>query len=71
VIQELIEEKTPKALASLPHSGADWDIHYAFFAHRGFTDAAQALAKEHNAQLVDLTMLDHGLTKAMLFPFTG
>ena len=63
VIRELIEKKTPKVLAALPHP--DWTVHYVFFARRGFTDAAQALAREHDAQLVDLEMLDHDLTGAM------
>jgi AAA+ ATPase superfamily predicted ATPase len=63
VIRELIEEKTPKVLASLPHSGADWSVHYVFFARRGFTAAAQALAAEHGARLVDLATLDRDLTE--------
>ena len=62
VIRELIEEKTPKVLASLPHSGAGWIVHYVFFARRGFTGAAQALAGEYGARLVDLTTLDRDLT---------
>ena len=61
VIRELIEEKTPKVLALLPDAGADWTVHYVFFARRGFTDAARALAAEHSAQLVDLEMLDRDL----------
>lgn len=69
VIQELIHEKTPQVLALLPHSG--WTVHYTFFARRGFTDAAQKLASEHNTQLVDLTRLDHDLTEAMSLLSTG
>ena len=60
VIRELIEEKMFKVLALLPHP--NWTVHYVFFARRGFTDDAQVLAREHNAQLVDLTTLDRDLT---------
>jgi AAA+ ATPase superfamily predicted ATPase len=71
VVRELIEDKTPKVRASLPHSGADWTIHYAFFARRGFTEAAEALAREHDAWLVDLATLDRDLAGAALLPSTG
>ena len=61
VVRELIEAKTPRVLASLPGSGADWTVHYVFFARRGFTEAAQALAAEQGARLVDLATLDRDL----------
>ena len=71
VIRELIEEKMPKVLASLPHSGLGWTIHYAFFARKGFTDAAKALAREHDAWMVDLATLDRDLAAATSLPSTG
>ncbi|MBM4458106.1 MAG: ATP-binding protein [Chloroflexi bacterium] len=61
VVQELIAEKTPKVLKSLPNAGEGWTIHYVFFARSGFTDAAQTLAAQHAARLVDLVMLDRDL----------
>jgi AAA+ ATPase superfamily predicted ATPase len=61
-IQELIGSKASKVLALLPDGGAHWAVHYAFFARRGFSEAAQILAGEHGAQLVDLELLDHDLT---------
>ena len=61
VVRELIEEKTPQVLKELPHDGAEWAVHYAFFARAGFTDAAQALATTHGALLVDLARLDRDL----------
>jgi len=63
VVRELIEEKTPKVLASLPDEGAGWNIHHTFFARSGFTDTAQALAREHSAQLADLATMDWDLTE--------
>jgi len=53
VIQTLVD-KTPKVL---PKQGT-WQVHYAFFARRGFTPAAQALAREHRAQLVTLAQME-------------
>ena len=50
--------KTPKVLKDLPGEGAGWQVHYAFFARAGFTDAAQAEAELAGAQRVDLEMLD-------------
>jgi hypothetical protein len=38
--------------------GEGWDVYYAFFARIGFTDAARAEAKAHDAWLVDLATLD-------------
>jgi hypothetical protein len=65
VIRELIEEKTPKVLASLPDAGAGRRVHHMFFARRGFTEAAQALAAGRGARLVDLAILDRDLTKGL------
>jgi len=55
VIRELIEK------APLVVPGEDWDIHYAFFARAGFTEAARAEAKTVGATLVDLTRLNRDL----------
>jgi uncharacterized protein len=63
VVHELIEEKTAKVKMSLPDGGEGWRIFYAFFSRAGFTPAAQALAGEYLAQLVDLTQLDRDLTE--------
>jgi len=63
VISELIEEKTPKVLATLPDGGAGWTAHYAFFARTGFTAAAVTLAQAHQAQLIDLAQLDRDLSQ--------
>jgi hypothetical protein len=58
VIRDLIETKTPKVLRDLPGQGEGWEVHYAFFARAGFTDAARAEAGAVGAQLVDLRRLD-------------
>ena len=42
-------------------SGDNWRVHYAFFARRGFTDAARAYAEAPGAMLVDLPLLEAGL----------
>ena len=60
VIRGLIESKTPKVLKALSDDG-DWQVHYTFFARKGFTIAAQELAKKHGARLVDLNKLDNNL----------
>ncbi|MCP4417429.1 MAG: ATP-binding protein [Chloroflexi bacterium] len=53
VIQTLVD-KTDKVLPG----SATWRVHYAFFARRGFTDTAQALAAEHNSLLITLTQIE-------------
>jgi AAA+ ATPase superfamily predicted ATPase len=55
VIRELID-KAPKVV---PES--DWQVHYAFFARAGFTEAAVEEARTVGAQLVDLDRLDRDL----------
>lgn len=55
VIRELVD-KTPKVTP-----GPDWQVHYAFFAREGFTDAARAEAATIGAILVDLATLDGDL----------
>ena len=64
VIRDLIETKTPKVLKDLPGEGAGWQVHYAFFARVGFTDAARTEAESVEAQLVDLERLDADLKRA-------
>jgi AAA+ ATPase superfamily predicted ATPase len=58
VVRELVE-KTP-----LVTPGKDWQVHYAFFARAGFTDAARSEAKTIGATLVDLETLDADLRRA-------
>jgi AAA+ ATPase superfamily predicted ATPase len=55
VIRELIE-KTPKVVP-----GEDWQVHYAFFARAGFTDAAIAEVDKIDGQFINLTRLDQDL----------
>lgn len=64
LLKDLVETKTPRALAALPDKGTDWTVHYAFFARAGFTEAAQAEAEQHQVTLVDLKRLDTGLRGA-------
>ncbi|MDD3828067.1 MAG: DUF234 domain-containing protein [Anaerolineae bacterium] len=64
LIRELLEDKTPKVLATLPDGGAGWTIHRAFFARAGFTDAAQTEGQEHKVALVTLAQLDQALREA-------
>jgi hypothetical protein len=61
VVRELVKEKTPKVLETLPDRGDGWKTYYAFFTRVGLTESAQAEALAHNALLVDLTTLDHAL----------
>lgn len=61
VIQELIENKSPKVRQALPEAGEGWSVHYAFFARAGFTEASRTEAQAHHALLIDLEGLDKGL----------
>lgn len=61
VVRELIATKTPRVLADLPDTGQGWQVVYAFFARRGFTEAAQQEALRHGAILIDAVKLDHEL----------
>ncbi|MCP4418242.1 MAG: hypothetical protein GY805_16595 [Chloroflexi bacterium] len=62
VIRELIG-KTSRVIPE-----PDWQVHYAFFARKGFTEAARAEAGTVNALLVDLERLEDDLRQAMLNP---
>ena len=55
VIRGLID-KTPKIVKE-----TDWQVHYAFFARSGFSDAAKVEAATVGAMLVDLEQLDSDL----------
>ncbi|MCE7989763.1 MAG: ATP-binding protein [Caldilinea sp. CFX5] len=61
VIRELIEEKAAKVRRDLAETGTTWQLHFAFFARAGFTDAARREAAAHQAMLVDLAKLDQAL----------
>lgn len=62
VVRDLIDQKAPKVLQQLPDAGEGWQLSYAFFARRGFTEAAQSLAQQHQAYLIDLATLTEDLT---------
>jgi hypothetical protein len=62
VLTELVERKTPLVRKALPNEGEDWTVHYAFFARKGFTEAALAAGQTHQAIMVDLASLDAGLS---------
>jgi AAA+ ATPase superfamily predicted ATPase len=57
-VRELIA-KAPKVIP-----GEDWQVHYAYFARAGFTDAARQEAQTVGALLVDLETLDKDLGQA-------
>lgn len=66
-VRELLE-KAPRVIpdpGATPDAGvtpdSGWQVHYAFFARAGFTDAARSEGKAAGAHLVDLTTLDAGL----------
>jgi len=59
VIRELVE-KAPRVVP-----GESWQVHYAFFARAGFTDAACAEARSLDAALVDLETLDADLKQVL------
>jgi AAA+ ATPase superfamily predicted ATPase len=61
VVRELLEQKQPKVLASLPDGGAGWNVYSVCFARMGFTPAAQRFAAEQGVDLVDLQRLDADL----------
>lgn len=60
-LRELVEQKTAKVLAELPHTPHDWTITYAFFARASFSPSARQYANEQNMILVDLDALEAGL----------
>ena len=58
VIQTLVDKRDKV----LPDKSS-WRVYYAFFARQGFTDAAQALASEHDALLVTLDQVERGMQR--------
>ncbi|HFQ94377.1 MAG TPA: hypothetical protein ENK32_10230 [Anaerolineae bacterium] len=61
VLRELVEQKTVKMMAELPHAPHEWTVHHVFFARAGFSSSAQRYAQEQNMILVDLDALEAGL----------
>jgi AAA+ ATPase superfamily predicted ATPase len=62
IVRELIEQKMPKVMASLPDGGTDWQVHYAIFSRGGVTQAALAELQRYGGISVDVEMLDKDLT---------
>ena len=61
VVQDLIENKGPQVLRSLPDEGARWSAHYAVFSRAGLTLAAREVAKTQRAIALDLMQLERDL----------
>jgi uncharacterized protein len=64
-----VSRKTIRALVDKTSQvvpGDGWQVHYAYFARTGFTDAARAEAQQVGAILVDLARLDNDLRSALL-----
>jgi hypothetical protein len=47
-----------KARAEKVIPGGKWEVHYVFFAGRGFPSAVEEEARRMNARLVDLQQMD-------------
>lgn len=63
VSRKTIRELVKKTSQVVPGDG--WQVHYAYFARSGFTDAARAEAKKLGAILVELEKLDNDLGMAL------
>lgn len=61
IAREVIRELVGKTSLVVPERGEGWQVHYAFFARIGFTDAARAEAKQHSSILVTLAELEQRL----------
>lgn len=61
VAREVIRELVDKTPLVVPERGEGWQVHYAFFARHGFTDAARAEAKQYSSMLLTLAQLESGL----------
>jgi AAA+ ATPase superfamily predicted ATPase len=59
--REVIRDLAEKAGRVVPGGGAGWQIHYAFFARAGFTDAARQEAAWLGAMLLTLEEMEAGL----------
>ena len=62
MVRELVEQKGPQVRRELSHEGSGWNIHYALFSRAGFTEAAAAEMQARQGLLVDLALLDQGLS---------
>ena len=61
IVRDLVENKIPKVMASLPDEGKDWRLHPAIFARGGITPAARQEIKKYQGIVVDLEQLDQDL----------
>ncbi len=61
VAREVIREMVAKTPLVVPERGEGWQVHYAFFAREGFTEAAQEEAKQHSSRLVMFAEMEPGL----------
>ena len=61
VRRSTVRELIDKTKDVVPDSGEGWKIHYVFFARSGFTEAAEAEAREYGAFLVNLETLGRDL----------
>jgi AAA+ ATPase superfamily predicted ATPase len=61
VLRDLIDDKTPRLLTTLPDGGSGWRVHHALFARAGFTEATAQAAAQARVRLVDLSEIDAGL----------
>ena len=59
--REVVRDLVEKAGRVVPGGGAGWQIHYAFFARTGFTDAAHQEAILLGALLLTLEEIEAGL----------
>lgn len=62
VVRSLIEERSPRVLARL--EGANWEVHFLFFARSGFTEAARQYAATAGARLLTLDVINADLKKS-------
>lgn len=54
---KIVRDLVAKATLVVPDGGSDWHVHYALFSRSGFTDAAVAEVRKHEAIMVDLDRL--------------
>jgi hypothetical protein len=61
IIVDLVQNKSPLVLQDIWDGKRDWNVHYAVFARRGFTQAAKKEMQKYMGQLIDLKMIDQTL----------